>query len=475
MQQHHRTALLKDRIGQFHLRKVKPKLRHVPNIAAVAEQIASKLAAPSKEPAHFDLQVIDHKFRDAIASNDWQDITQRDWKWAPYLFWSKQPLPNEELFVDKYLNWLNANPLASNWRHLIFVYLRGFNHHSDCRHVYKKLSRAIRGAFQDELLAHRLQGWRKRDESFDLFSEQFSTHKAVSAYFYKAQSNRKHFADMTGLQGELSQVGYAEAVGFEMFHTNQFAQDNVIESVRSYHLTDDGNLRFPNQRVQLIQFHLAPWLTGKDSPPTSTKLDVQSWLLKRFGDPRLPKHRNDGWRGVGDRELRVVYRWLTGETLNQFFSIIDELALERQWEYRKAFWKAYYDKELLSDAWVALGPAASRFARRAFSGKLTAAQLDGATDEQSVLLMRIGDLIVAEWSHQGKCRAWKDGNKNAPKLYELSYTRSDLVRKSIHIVEHHQQDGISHQSSDTYWWQNQLSTFIYNETGVRIQERDYRI
>ena len=45
-------------------------------------------------------------------------------------------------------------------------------------------------------------------------------------------------------------------------------------------------------------------------------------------------------------------------------------------------------------------------------------RLSGASPEQSVLLLRMSGVTIAEWSHNGSCRMWLDGNKDAPKLYQ---------------------------------------------------------
>lgn len=476
MQQNEHSSLLKDQIVRFQRLVMKPRISSTPKVIAASEELASKLAAPPKDPDTFQLDKIDQMFREALEGGHCHRLSAKHWKWAPYLLWFKSPfLAEEQTFIDKYLHWLSDNPLASNWRKLIFVYLRDFRYHKQYATAYGRISQAIRDAFLAEVLGQRLQRWKQRHEAFDLFSGRFHVKRVTSAFVDMPDCNLRDFAEMTGLDGQLSQGGYAEAIGLELLKTVRDRPEKAMDKVQAYHLAEHSALRFPRLRVPLIEFHLAPWLGNPSGQDDNARQRAQTWLLKLFGDPRIPKHRNDGWRGVGDRELQVVYRWLAGETLNRFFSIIDNLALERQWEYRKAFWKAYYDRGLLNDAWVALGPDAWRYAKGLFGGDIAAARLDGAADNQSVLLVSIGDLVFVEWSHQGKCRSWKADDNNAPRLYEPTYDRRWLTTKSIQIVSHHKQDGISHQSSESYWWQNQLSNFIVAETGVRMSERDYRI
>ena len=190
----------------------------------------------------------------------------------------------------------------------------------------------------------------------------------------------------------------------------------------------------------------------------------------------MPNHRDKGWRFVDEKSIKLVFRWLIGESLEQFFSIIDSMALEHQWKYRKAFWKAYYDKGVLDEAWVAFGPGAILHARRLFGANFSAGELEGATQSnQSVLIIKIKDLVLAEWSHNGKCRAWKSNDKFSPATYKSKYYGSSLRTSSMKIVKTLQQDGISHQQSENYHWQRRLAEFIYDETGIRMLDRDFRI
>ena len=57
----------------------------------------------------------------------------------------------------------------------------------------------------------------------------------------------------------------------------------------------------------------------------------------------------------------------------------------------------------------------------------------------------------------------------------MKYNGFALKNQSMKIVDTHQQDGISHQGSENYRWQQRLADFIYDQTGIRIQQRDFRI
>ncbi|MCA9806211.1 MAG: hypothetical protein KC777_29790 [Cyanobacteria bacterium HKST-UBA02] len=472
------SPLLKERIAVYHRRKVVPKALPSPKLARVAAEVARQVSAPSREPSSFELGAIEAKFRDAVETNDWSKISVQDWRLAAYILWFEKPyLATIEGFLNRYLDWLDSTKLASGWRKLIYVYLKNFEYHWEFPYVYRKLARGISAGLEIEQLQKRLFQWRDRNEFFKMFSEDFDVSKTASCFSHFAHCDWKRFSQLTGLDGELAQVGYVQDVAIEILNDRTNDESTALDVVREFHI-DDGNLRFAKLRKEVIEKVLASWTNGNGLGEDRRQW-VQGWLLDSFGDPRLAVHRQDGWRGVSEDSVQVVYRWLAGDSLDQFFAIIDQYGIAHQWEYRKAFWKAYYDKGLLSEAWVALGSDAWEYARDAFGKNFSAGKLErsnyGDNNKQSVLILRIDSLVIVEWSHNGKCRAWKAKDTLAPQMYKSNYERSDLNNKSLQIVPHVKYEGISHLHSEKYSWQRKLSDFIYNETGVRVQESDFRI
>ena len=125
---------------------------------------------------------------------------------------------------------------------------------------------------------------------------------------------------------------------------------------------------------------------------------------------------------------------------------------------------------------MALGPQAARAAdisvdKGPACGKLRSG--DGVLPSYSLLLMEIGDLVFAEWSHSGKCRAWKRTDPRAPRLGRVQYTRGDVIIPSMQIVPTYSEDGIVHHGSDAGRWQQRLANFIYNETNIRVMHPEY--
>ena len=172
---------------------------------------------------------------------------------------------------------------------------------------------------------------------------------------------------------------------------------------------------------------LAPWLNA--NPPTAYRDRVAKLLVGRIGDPRLKQAR---WGAVAaemrdsdaSRLMAMMRRWLTERSVRQFFSVVGATTNDpKQWAAREEFWLAYLDAGAIDDAWFALGRQADALMEGlpesdADYGEITGS---GADPSHSALIMSIGDVRIAEWSHNGSCRFWHKGDRQAPELYKRQY------------------------------------------------------
>jgi hypothetical protein len=77
-----------------------------------------------------------------------------------------------------------------------------------------------------------------------------------------------------------------------------------------------------------------------------------------------------------------------------------------------------FEADLILDVTLVLASDADKVARKV-QQRMDRAEymqwstLNGALSDQSVLLMRIGDLIIAEWSHSGAIRFWDVDSEGA--------------------------------------------------------------
>ena len=81
----------------------------------------------------------------------------------------------------------------------------------------------------------------------------------------------------------------------------------------------------------------------------------------------------------------------------------------------------------------------------------------GAQPMHSVLLMRIGDLVISEWTHEGKVRFFSDNGINVPTFYQSIY-HPHLIRD-----DHNAQEAFRHHSN----WKRIVTQHIYDHTGIR--------
>lgn len=228
-------------------------------------------------------------------------------------------------------------------------------------------------------------------------------------------------------------------------------------------LESDGRLRFETLRVEIARALLEPFIDKH--PEADSELLLREFFLRGLGDPRLP--RSPGWAGIPIPARHVLTRWLVKLALDDFFRLLDKTALDRHWRYRKSFWMAYFQRELIADAWVVLGKHASRMARQSFEqGDLATGQLRaGAQSDQSVLLLRLPEMTVAEWSHNGTCRIWLDGNHQAPKMYQPSYSGEDF--------RHGEEFSQRHIGSERGTWQEHIARWVGENTGTWLRAEEY--
>lgn len=211
------------------------------------------------------------------------------------------------------------------------------------------------------------------------------------------------------------------------------------------------------------------------TPRQEVQTLVMSVLVRKFGDPRIREWPLlVGAGGARRREgcLTTIRRWLSIEYLDLFIRIIEETAVDHQFAPRKRFWLRYFEKGVISDLTLVLASDATSVARRtrgqnSESEYMKWSSLTSSQPNQSVLLMRLGDLIIAEWSHSGAMRFWRANSKAAPRFHRDEYTGSDLRTDSIKVqTSSGYRDSIIHSANGQ--WMTAASDAIEFHTGVRI-------
>ncbi|MGQ7793038.1 EH signature domain-containing protein [Faunimonas sp. B44] len=252
-----------------------------------------------------------------------------------------------------------------------------------------------------------------------------------------------------------------------------------LELVRQVALNESARLRFDELAPLVADALLIPF--GNTMPDKILRDRFLGLLISLFGDPRIndPRLPHRRWVRMPDAEA-IVRRWLTEQSLRQFLDIVDRVAVERMWKYRRAFWEAVYHAGLVEEAWVVFDTYGVEEARRAFGRAASFGQFQGGGRKQvqkghAVLLLRVGRGVVADWSHNGKCNIWNDASeRGAPVLYRKYYTSSEF----LHVWD--SGDAIdrstfstAHMGPETYSWQRKVAAKLHNMTGVRISPSSY--
>lgn len=450
---------------------------------AAAARVARKLGdIEPKAPEPYDLKSLYRRVMESWRRHrSLEGLSSRDLQRLPWILFypprdsvrarkrgSTEWLGSKPRIVKDYGRWLSRGRRTRSVLALLHEFLRiyptGLRTFGDLRGM-------LQVAVVDSSSAPpSLRKWRQRCLDFQLLEADGGmafARKLVTA----AEPPDDIFAQ-AGLDAGLARCGFLKS-GIRKHLpsvTPQLSQNRIDAETldRLFALLEwEGKLRFDERpvRLEIASTLLRPFV---DRPPhAETKERIRSFFVRHFGHPNLrsAKHK---WFGVPEDIRRVVIRWLVERVLDQFFLLIKETALDRHWKYREAFWKAYLHQDLIDDIWFLLGPRAANHLRKMNRNEDVSeaiGTLQGAGGDQSVLLLRMPGVTIAEWSHNGKCRFWLDGNRKVPKLYQNSYHRYDLQWGRDYAQAHH--------GSEYGSWQHKIATWIEENTGARANRNDY--
>jgi|GEM_PF-938460 len=248
----------------------------------------------------------------------------------------------------------------------------------------------------------------------------------------------------------------------------------------------------------LVRAILEPWTRHAADADLRTR--AQRFVLRHVGDPRTAER---AWRNLeaalaergvaADVEaLRdVVRRWLVRANFEIFFRIIGaSTSNKEQWDAREEFWRHYLENDHVDDARFILGSAAERQAR-VHAGVLSDAGGYGRFEYEhdasaSALLMVIGDVIVAEWTHNGSACFWETGAVHRPSItasrYDGRYMRASDVMK-VAALKQARALGVeplwtakSHNPPRTRFergWHRKFARHIRDLAGIRWPEAEW--
>jgi EH_Signature domain len=403
------------------------------------------------------------KLRLVAKSRAMSTLSQREMRLsASCLFDGEMRLADDHSFLAQFLDAQRSIRSRVAIRRLIHAYCSHFDpSHSGIRQISMFLREAVASIPSSARWV-----WPEMHRQFGLFDPTQAPAR-LAELTIKSPNPRKKLEEI-GLGGQLIVSGLSANVflsSLKLTQRNLLTDPKLEDVVRviAWVQDDDGKTYYSAHRGAVANTLLLPWT--EQIPDQNIRQRTQSFLLDKLGDPRIDR---GAWLGVEDAARDVMIRWLAQATLEQFLKVVDRVAAKHQWDYRRAFWNAYIEKRVVANAWVAFGSSGAQVARRIAENSADSlmrrfATLGGSGADQAVLLLSIGDLIIADWSHNGRLRIWRRGNPSAPDLNLPSYVASDLRSDSEFDTVHLPPDG----------WQGKAEAFIRKHTGIRLLETEY--
>jgi hypothetical protein len=448
----------------------------LPEEAATARMIrqlgAAEAAVP--EPAGPVLEAVRrHLYK---ASFNGSEPGRRDLKRAPWILWQGDPLAiNFPGLFDRVVDQAERSPRTL--RYLIEAWLRDF--------APQAPRIALAGQEIQRLLANssdsRLEQWRAAQDRFRLFEAAEGPAMLAEAILNAPQPvptmlEMACLADQARAVGAYLRFAQAELLARLPIVLEQPSARARLARACAF-LTNGKALRFDDTQAAIARAFCAPWFDTSRSLDADLQREVKDFLVAQIGNPQL---RPGSWAGA-EREAALIKRWLARASLEVFFGLIADHALDAQWTYRQAFWSACLAKGAIDDAWLVLGGNvhASARARRELGTDFGLLESAGASANQSVLMLRIGPLVIAEWSHNGSLRAWPADQ--GPKLGRKAYTPSDLRRPSLPFPPDPTRPGsrdsgatgLRHTGAATGIWQRRAALLLARHAQVTLRFFDW--
>jgi hypothetical protein len=310
-----------------------------------------------------------------------------------------------------------------------------------------------------------LEPWRERRAKYGLFSDEACG--SVASAFLDSTQGFNEFVQGVGVPSPTGPfiASVTDIVVTEGARRLSRPTATELEAKRLLEwLVIEGKLRYDDVRSMGSHANtlLGPWVDRDHAELVRARLF--DFFMRFYGHPRL---KQSNWQYTTDSTRAVINRWNARSTIEDFFKILDASAPVQQWVYRSAFWLSYVNRHHVFEAWPVFGKTAAAKAKSMFSGTARAGQyatLTGAEIDQSVLLIKIDNLTIVEWSSNGKCWIMTHQPK-VPVFYRNSYSADDL--RGLDCPK------VTHYGKESGTWQHEVQQIIFNATGIRMASADY--
>lgn len=452
-----------------------------PRAVRMAQSELAKVLEPisPQKPHLYDLDDLYHRVarlmrqKESILSLSLRELRRVPW----VLFYSPQGERDSQWIgcsfsvLQDYETWIlqkgrSGSPVHALVHEFIRVYPRDIETFDEWRDLIRRVLR------YRELPS--LERWKTACEKHSLLEPQ-APERFVSGLISSDELLRSRLASANLDQEVLRacnflRVGMHDILARSAAQVGQSKLSEIAERRLLEFLTVNDRLRFDDKETRvLIACTFLDQYRHRD-PPKHHLDYLREWFVQQFGNPHLPPHRRRRWAGVPDTTRLVIGRWLVDRNIDKFIDLMKETAMERHWRFREAFWRSLSRRHVIKEIWFVLGRDANALlAARGMSDKSegSSAKLFGAEPSQSVLLMRLAGLTIAEWSHNGSCRIWFNGHPNAPRLFQERY-RAGPLRAVADFSQ-------PHLGSERYLWQWRIAEWLRDNHGPDIQREDYRV
>lgn len=412
-------------------------------------------------------------------NHDYENLTQSEWRHLPYSLWVSNQKDLIDIHPKLIVNYkkklqeiLEGQPRRiKRWLlPLFFVYCTDFDKSNK---NFKEFSLYV----QDLVARVKTPEGYKLSElqrQYDFFSPLLVGTNLAHLFF-----NTEKPLDFLIKENMLWSGFENTNLGIEVFKTglNQseevLRQANVSERFMNWEERMHTRVVKTDLRVLFADSLLGVWAKNKriEEPLKSNLLD---FFIENYGDPRSINKANYQWEGVSQASIQMMRYLLAGDTLKSFMSVLKNTA-DDIWQYRQKFWMAYYEAGYIEEAWLVLGSEAREVAKRMYIPRNSYADLAGIIlANQSVLLLRIGNLIFSEWSHNGSLRAFAVDDANAPALYSSLYYGEELRAKislDFHSGENKRPE-LVHANSISGTWQKKARDLIHKHTNIYLSNKE---
>lgn len=427
-----------------------------------------RINAVSRDVATEDTAALQSRVAELVLGDPGSPLSKRDLRESCKTYLHPPSPPARQLEIgDVLLKEVARTQRRSAMFALLDAYLDGFDASDEAVERLAKKLKAMSTAWS----WRETDIWPDRISRYDLLSVKSAPNKLATAIL-ASEVEPRAILDDAGLSTEGRRVGGLAVAAFAS------ACKSVAKAKGAAAIAPQGRLMswagppgkfaYPKAWPHYAGALFAPWQSSE--PDRSHKALVIEQAIAFAGDPRINQGR---WRPVKENSrdaYDTIMRWLTRAAVEQFFDIVSETMTDRpdMWAERRAFWTKYLRADMISEAWVAFGSDGARRADRAarlnsdtsltMFGRLASG--GGRSAQHAALIMKVGDLTIVDWSHNGKWNIWRPGDPKHPVLFRQNgrrlpdYDPSELMYGPL-------------SGSHTSNWEWKVAQTIKDETGMR--------